>query len=40
MHDHRRNQAWAAAQVQASPIIAPPSASYLEFQELLSHARN
>ena len=36
--DNRRSQTWAAA--QASPIIAPPSATYLDFQELLNHAHN
>ena len=36
--DHRHSQAWAAA--WASPIIAPVSTSYLDFQELLNHAHS
>ena len=36
--DYRHSQAWAAA--RASPIIAPVSTSYLDFQELLNHAHN
>ena len=36
--DHRRSQAWVVA--QASPIIAPVSTSYLDFQELLYHAHH
>ena len=36
--DHRHSQAWEAT--WASPIIAPVSTSYLDFQELLNHAHN